>query len=351
MATIQSTAPHGNPCGLNGVEFAEYTGGKPHFFQDLFSKWGLKQVGHNSSKKLTLYREHKVNFFITEKETGFAKDFSKIHGPSICSVGFIVQSAKEAFRVAVDRGAKPCLDETRTFSYPAIYGIGGSLIYFIDQELQNKLYTEDVSVSKSDVDPKSFGFGHIDHFTNNVPVGEMNKWSDFYIKIFGFYDIHYFDIKGTKTGLISRALRSPCGKFAIPINEPTDPKSQIQEYLDEYKGSGIQHLALTTKNILQTVEKLKTKQVEFLTPPPPTYYKMLPERVKNISEDISSLQKNAILADGDDSGYLLQIFSKNIVGPIFFELIQREGHGGFGEGNFQALFDAIERDQQERGYL
>lgn len=349
--TNSQSAPHGNPCGLNGVEFAEYTGGQNQFFQNLFTKWGLKPIGQNTKKKLSLFREHKVNFFISENENGFAKDFAKSHGPSICSVGFIVHSAHEAFKVAVERGAKPCLDESRTFSYPAIYGIGGSLIYFIDEEIRNKLYSEDVSVSKDDENPENFGFGHIDHFTNNVPVGEMDKWANFYIKIFGFYDIHYFDIKGSKTGLISRALRSPCGRFAIPINEPTDSKSQIQEYLDEYKGSGIQHLALTTKNILQTVEKLKSQNVEFLTPPPPTYYKMLPDRVKNISEDVSSLQKNAILADGDDNGYLLQIFSKNIIGPIFFELIQREGHGGFGEGNFQALFDAIERDQQERGYL
>lgn len=199
--------------------------------------------------------------------------------------------------------------------------------------------------------PYGLGMKIVDHFTNNVPVGEMQKWCDFYEKVFNFREARYFDIKGKSTGLISKVMRSPCSLFSVPINEPSDSKSQIQEYLDEYKGSGIQHIAMITDDIVPTLENMRKNEMEFLNPPPNTYYGQLKDRLPQVTEDLNRLEKNAILVDGDHDGYLLQIFTKNVIGPVFFEVIQRKGHDGFGNGNFQALFDAIEADQKARGYL
>ena len=351
-----------NPCGLDGVDFVEYTGpaalqtGVPaaQHFADLFARWGFKKISAVPGKNLELYRQNDINFIVNTEPNTFASGFAKLHGPSICSTGFRLDDAEKALATAVERGAKPYQGsdaEKGASPFPAVYGIGDSLIYFIDKKNARKLYTEIFKIADQDLNPKGVGFEFIDHFTNNVPKGEMQKWCDFYTNIFGFRETRYFDIRGKSTGLISKVMRSPDGKFAVPINEPSDTKSQIQEYLDEYKGSGIQHVAFLTSDIVSTLKELRTKQIEFLTPPPQTYYEMLQDRVPNVSEDIKTLQKEAILVDGDHDGYLLQIFSKNLIGPIFYEVIQRKGHSGFGDGNFQALFDAIERDQKERGYL
>lgn len=199
-------------------------------------------------------------------------------------------------------------------------------------------------------DPKGFGFDFIDHLTNNVPKGELDKTAKFYEDVFNFKEIRFFDIKGSATGLLSRAMRSPCGKITIPINEPTEDKSQIQEYLNEYKGSGIQHIALSTEDICNSVKAIKESGIQTLDVPD-TYYEMLDDRVPHITEDFNTLKNLRILADGDEEGYLLQIFTQNQIGPIFYEFIQRKNHFGFGDGNFQALFEAIERDQRRRGFL
>ena len=250
----------------------------------------------------------------------------------------------------MERGAKAY--EGQGHSFKAIYGVGDSLIYFVDSYKKKDVYRDEFEyisdifeTTKTDV-----GLTFIDHMTNNVPMGDMDKWYDFYVKVFNFRQIKYFDIEGKKTGLLSRAMRSPCDGITIPINEPKDNKSQIQEYLEEYRGPGIQHVALHTDDIIKSVSILKDRGVEFLDVPD-TYYEALPKRLPQITEDISQLQALKILADGDSEGYLLQIFTKNVIGPIFFEIIQRKNHGGFGEGNFQALFDAIEEDQRCRGYL
>ena len=337
-----------NPTGLKGVEFVEFAGTDLTFYARLFERFGFEKIGAVSAKKIELYRQNDINFIVNCEPGTFAWSFAQVHGPSVCSTGFRFQDAQKGFATAVARGGRRYLSTPEPF--PAIFGIGDSLIYFTDSVSAEKFYQDQFGVSASQR-PQGRGFQVIDHFTNNVPVGEMQKWCDFYTHVFGFRETRYFDIKGNKTGLISKVMRSPCNTFAVPINEPSDSKSQIQEYLDEYKGSGIQHIALLTVNIIESLEAMKDAKVEFLTPPPETYYRMLPERLPLLREPIPRLQKNAILADGDEHGYLLQIFTKNAIGPIFFELIQRENHSGFGEGNFQALFDAIERDQQERGYL
>ncbi len=343
-----------NPIGLNGVDFIEYAGADASHFEKLFIKMGFIEVAKIPGKNIKLFREGDINFILNFQEATFASDFLKSHGPSVCSTGFRVGDANAAFKAAVQRGAKPYegSDVKRGATpYPAIYGIGDSLIYFIDEKNHVDLYKNQFKMNDIEIRPLGLGLNIVDHFTNNVPKGEMTKWSDFYEKIFNFREVRYFDIKGKSTGLLSKAMRSPCSLFSVPINEPTGDKSQIQEYLNEYKGSGIQHIALTTKEISTTLEKLRANELLFLNPPPPTYYKMLKDRLPLVTEDIQRLERNAILVDGDHEGYLLQIFTKNVIGPIFFEVIERKGHEGFGDGNFQALFDAIEADQRERGYL
>jgi 4-hydroxyphenylpyruvate dioxygenase len=262
-----------------------------------------------------------------------------------------VKDARKAFDEAVRRGARP-FTESAEHAFLAVYGIGDSLIYFVDDYSLNqpyKVYEKDFELKTKELVP-GHGFLVIDHMTNNVPKGEMQKWCDFYEKIFGFREVRYFDIKGKATGLFSKVMKSPCDKISIPINEPNGEKSQIQEYIEEYHGSGIQHVAFLTANIEHTLRGLLKAKIEFLSTMG-TYYDLLPKRLPNITEDLDMLRELNILADGDEEGYLLQIFTKNLIGPIFYELIQRKNHSGFGNGNFQALFDAIEEDQRRRGYL
>ncbi len=343
-----------NPLGLYGVDFIEYSGPDAIYFQNLFARMGFSELAQIPNKKIKLYRQGDINFILNCEPNTFALSFTEAHGPSVCSTGFRVADADAAFAAAIKRGAKAYIGtaiEKGATPYPAIYGIGDSLIYFIDEKNHLDLYKKQFQLANLSSRPIGLGLNIVDHFTNNVPVGEMQKWCDFYEKVFNFREARYFDIRGSSTGLISKVMRSPCGLFSVPINEPSDPKSQIQEYLDQYKGSGIQHIALTTDHIVNTLESLKKNDLHFLNSPPPTYYQMLKDRLPMVSEDVGQLQKNAILVDGDEHGYLLQIFTKNIIGPVFFEVIQRKGHDGFGNGNFQALFDAIEADQRERGYL
>lgn len=340
-----------NPVGLDGMDFIEYVGPKPQDFEKLFKRLGFSETAQHGKKKLRLFQQGDINFFINEEPKGFAADFTKAHGPCICSTGFRVHNAQQAFETSVQRGAKPYTDEAnKSVPAPAIYGIGDSLIYFIDDAVRKQIYDQGFGVNPIAAGPVGKGLYLIDHMTNNVPKGEMQKWCDFYEKIFNFKERRFFDIKGSKTGLISKVMRSPDGKITIPINEPTEGKSQIQEYIEEYKGSGIQHVALLTDDICPSIAKLRKDDIPVLDIPE-TYYEMIPTRLPIVSENIDELKKLQILVDGDKEGYLLQLFTQNLIGPIFFEFIQRKNHGGFGDGNFQALFEAIERDQQRRGVL
>lgn len=345
-----------NPCGLDGIEFIEFASHDRSILENLMNRSGMTLVAKHKTKKLSLYRQFHVNFLINEEPNSFAMEFASKHGPSASATGFRVKDAKAAFAEAVKRGAKPFNDESKKSGWaglPAIYGIGDSLVYFVDRYPQSgkgEIY-DDWDWVTQDKLPRGRGLTVIDHMTNNVPKGEMQKWCDFYTGVFGFQEKRYFDIKGKSTGLISKVMRSPCGKFSIPINEPQDQKSQIQEYLDEYKGSGIQHIAMLTNDIAKSVSTLMDTRIEFLKAPPATYYAAIPKRLPRVTEAIDQLQKLGILVDGDEKGYLLQIFTKNQVGPIFLEVIQRKGHDGFGDGNFQALFDAMEEDQRIRGVL
>jgi 4-hydroxyphenylpyruvate dioxygenase len=340
-----------NPIGLNGMEFIEYATPNIQAMELLFKSLGFSKIGTHKHKKVTLWSQGRVHFILNSETDSFAQKFSTEHGPSVCATGFRVKNAEHAFEEALRRGARPC-PASKHHSFPAIYGIGNSIVYFVESGLNDKpysAYAEDFNLSTQELVP-AFGLEVIDHLTNNVPSGEMQQWCDFYQKIFNFREVRYFDIKGKKTGLISKVMRSPCNKIIIPINEPTDEKSQIQEYLNEYRGSGIQHIALLTNDIIATVKKLKSQGIEFLSTPE-TYYEKLLSRVPGATEDVDQLKANGILVDGDAGGYLLQIFTQNLIGPIFYEIIQRKNHDGFGEGNFQALFDSIEEDQRRRGFL
>ena len=352
--TQESNSPQlENPIGLDGIEFVEYASPNPQALEQMFLKFGFQKIGQHKRKQVMLYRQNQVNFVINNEPSTFAAKFAKQHGPSICATGFRVKSAARAFEQAVARGARPIenKNDPASHSFPAVYGIGDSAVYFVDRYRAPIHFDDDFRYLQPERYPKGKGLTVIDHLTNNVPKGEMQKWCDFYQKIFNFHEVRKFDIKGEATGLTSKVMRSPCKKITIPINEPTEGKSQIQEYLDEYHGSGIQHLALMTGDILATVQQLRDSGIEFLDAPPETYYESISSRVPNVMEDLKKIHDLAVLVDGDPEGYLLQIFTKNLIGPIFFEIIQRRNHSGFGEGNFQALFDAIERDQKKRGYL
>ncbi len=344
-----------NPVGLQGIEFTEFASPKPEQLHQLFHEFGFSKTHRHKTLNLDLYQQNDIHFLVNKTPASFAAEFSKAHGPSICSMGWRVEDAQKALKVAVDRGAKPCvkgdlLDEAGK-TIPAIYGIGDSLIYFIDKWNSPDLYVSLGFVSHESPDlVEEKGFLTIDHLTNNVYQGTMEQWSNFYKNVFGFTEVRYFDIRGAKTGLTSYALKSPCGSFCIPINEGTEKKSQINEYLEEYKGPGVQHIAFLTKDMLASLKKLKGSAIQTLDIDD-EYYREIFTKFPQVTENHQEIRDYNVLVDGDEDGYLLQIFTKNIIGPIFVEIIQRKNHYSFGEGNFGALFRSIERDQQKRGYL
>lgn len=350
---------HDNPMGTDGFEFVEFASPDPESMRALFEKLGFTAIAKHRSKDVILYRQGKINFILNDEPGSHAVAFAQQHGPCACAMAFRVKNANAALERAIGLGAKPFLDgkiSKGECMIPAIYGIGGSLLYLVDKYQDKTIYDTDfIPLKGVHQYPEGVGLLEIDHLTHNVYRGEMDKWTkDFYEKIFNFHEIRYFDIEGQKTGLTSRALSSPCGKIKIPINQSKDDISQIEEYLKEYKGEGIQHVALSTNDIYHTVEDLHEHGIQFLMVPD-TYYEMIDERIPGHHETIERMRKNQILIDGevqkDKIELLLQIFTQNVIGPIFFEIIQRKGNEGFGEGNFTALFEAIERDQIRRGVL
>ena len=342
-----------NPMGTDGFEFVEYTAPDAAALAGVFERMGFVPVARHRSKNVTLYRQGDINFILDLEPASFAQSFAQVHGASVCAIALRVQDAGLAFERALALGARPYRGRVgpMELNIPAIRGIGGSLIYLVDRYGERTIYDVDFVPTGRQASPAGAGLLAIDHLTHNVHKGRMDHWARFYERLFGFREVRYFDIHGRKTGLKSRALESPCGKIRIPINEPTDRKSQIEEYLEAYHGEGIQHIALATDDIGATVERLRTNGVRFMSTPH-AYYEALPRRVPVAGMDLGVLERNAILVDGSrEEGILLQIFTETVIGPIFFEVIERRGNTGFGEGNFQALFEAIERDQIERGVV
>lgn len=349
-----------NPMGTDGFEFIEYCSNEPEILAKLFLQLGFKAVAKHKRKDVTLYRQGEINFIVNSENPSFGGAFSMLHGPSVCAIALRFQNANEAYERALKLGAEPWNSNhsDSELRIPAIKGVGGSLIYFVDRYANDTIYDVDFDwIPGADRNPKGHGLHLVDHLTHNVHRGRMKQWANFYEDLFNFREIRHFDIEGKLTGLRSKAMTSPCGKIRIPINESIDEKSQIEEFLELYHGEGIQHIALSTTNIYETVESLRESGVRFLSTPK-TYYELLPKRLPDHGEDVQRLSRNEILLDGipsqnevEGDKLLLQIFTETVIGPIFFEIIQRKGDDGFGEGNFQALFDSIEMDQVKRGFL
>jgi len=349
-----------NPAGTDGFEFVEFAHPNPEKLAVLFQMMGFRPVARHRKKSIYVYRQGDINYILNADPESFAARFVAEHGPCAPSMAWRVVDAKQAFEHAVKMGAEPYDGPGKVFDVPAIKGIGGSLLYFVDRYgAKGSVYTNDDFRWLGPVDPKpeGFGFYYLDHLTHNVFRGNMDKWSDFYIRLFNFRQIRFFDIEGKLTGLYSRALTSPCGRIRIPINESADEHSQIEEYLKKYKGEGIQHIAVATEDIYASTDRLSDNGIRFMPGPPDTYYDMSRERVHGHQEPLDAMRKHGILIDGEgvvgggETRILLQIFSKTVIGPIFFEFIQRKGDDGFGEGNFRALFESIEEDQIRRGVL
>ena len=347
-----------NPMGVDGFEFVEFAAPDAKLLHELFPRLGFKPVAKHRKKAITLYRQGECNFLVNEEPNSFAADFARKHGP--CACGFAIRFSKPGSFVkeqALRNGGEAIdsLETTKAVDVPVIKGIGGSMLYLVDRYgAKGEVYDGEFDYLPGvDKHPKGFGLTFVDHLTHNLYFGNMEKFATFYERLFNFREIRYFDIKGAKTGLISKAMTAPDGMVRIPLNESSDPKSQINEYLNEYKGEGIQHIACFTNDIYSTVEAMRKAGMQFLDTPD-AYFEMIDERVPNHGEDVPRLARNKILIDADretKKKLLLQIFTQNAIGPVFFEIIQRKGNEGFGEGNFQALFESIERDQMKRGVL
>jgi 4-hydroxyphenylpyruvate dioxygenase len=362
--------PWDNPMGTAGFEFIEYAAPDPAALGKLFESMGFKAIAKHRTKNVTLYRQGGINFIVNAEPDSFAQRFARLHGPSVCAIAFRVKDAATAYQRALELGAWGFEGQhgPMELNIPAIKGIGDSLIYFVDRwkgkdgAVSGSIGDIDIydvdfvplqaATAAQDVAHKGVGLYMIDHLTHNVHRGRMKEWADFYERLFNFREIRYFDIEGQVTGVKSKAMTSPCGKIRIPINEEGGEKAgQIQEYLDDYHGEGIQHIALASQDIYQSIESLRGMGVSFLDTPD-TYYELIDKRLPGNSEDKARMQKNRILLDGaPGGGLLLQIFTKTVIGPIFFEVIQRKGDEGFGEGNFKALFESIELDQIRRGVV
>jgi 4-hydroxyphenylpyruvate dioxygenase len=344
-----------NPMGTDGFEFIEYTAPDSELLRRLFERMGFPATARHRSKNVTLHTQGDINFIINAEPDSFAQQFAREHGPSICAIAFRVRDAAAAYRRALQLGARGIEERPRPMelAIPALEGIGGSRLYLVDRYGERTIYDVDFVPIRPAPAVQSAGLTYIDHLTHNVQRGNMDRWSSFYEQLFNFREIRYFDIEGKLTGLRSRAMTSPCGKIRIPINESADDRSQIEEYLHQYRGEGIQHVALGTADIYRTVDRLRQNGIAFQETPD-TYYEQIAQRIPRHGEDPDAMRARRILIDGAPGagqGLLLQIFTQNAIGPIFFEIIQRKGNEGFGEGNFRALFESIELDQIRRGVL
>ncbi|MGI9388641.1 MAG: 4-hydroxyphenylpyruvate dioxygenase [Boseongicola sp.] len=343
-----------NPAGTDGFEFVEFAHPEPQELRDLFSRMGYAHVANHRAKAIEVWQQGDITYILNAEPGSHASDFIEEHGPCAPSMAWRVVDAEKALRHAVDHGAEEFTGAGKTIDVPAIKGIGGSLIYFIENYVDESPYNSEFNWIAS-ANPEGVGFHYLDHLTHNVFKGNMDVWFKFYEGLFNFREIRFFDIEGKFTGLYSRALTSPCGKIRIPINEDRGETGQIVNYLKKYKGEGIQHIAVGARDIYDAVDTIHDRGVRFMQPPPATYYELSKSRVEGHEEPLDRMAKHGILIDGEgvvDGGetrILLQIFSKTVIGPIFFEFIQRKGDDGFGEGNFKALFESIEAEEMASG--
>ena len=345
-----------NPAGTDGFEFVEFAHPDPDALRDLFARMGYARTAVHKRKRIELWQQGDITYVLNDEPGSHAHRFVAEHGPCAPSMAWRVVDAEHAFAHAVARGATPYEGGGRTLDVPAIVGIGGSLIYFVDRYYETSPYN-DAFDWVAPAHPEGVGLYYLDHLTHNVHKGNMDVWFRFYGDLFNFREIRFFDIEGKFTGLYSRALTSPCGRIRIPINEDRGETGQIVEYLERYKGEGIQHIAVGAKDIYDATDAIAERGIRFMKGPPKAYYELSRTRVAGHEEPLDRMMKHGIMIDGEgvvgggETRILLQIFSKTVIGPIFFEFIQRKGDDGFGEGNFKALFESIEADQIERGVL
>lgn len=345
-----------NPAGTDGFEFVEFAHPEPETLRTLFDRMGYARVATHKTKDIELWQQGDITYVINNEPGSHARSFVDEHGPCAASMGWRVVDADKALAHALSKGAEEYTGPGKMMDVPAIVGIGGSLIYLVDQYYDTSPYNAEFDWS-SDAHPEGVGFYYLDHLTHNVHKGNMDVWFRFYADIFNFREIRFFDIEGKFTGLLSRALTSPCGRIRIPINEDRGETGQIVEYLRRYKGEGIQHIAVGAQSIYDAVDAIADRRIKFMPAPTTAYYELSKSRVEGHEEPLDRMMKHGILIDGEgvvDGGetrILLQIFSKTVIGPIFFEFIERKGDDGFGEGNFRALFESIEADQIARGVL
>ncbi|MFT3928818.1 MAG: 4-hydroxyphenylpyruvate dioxygenase [Spongiibacteraceae bacterium] len=335
---------------VSGISFLEFSGNRPHLLTSLFEKMCFKKVGEIASRNLSLYKQGEAVFISNPSSDGNAELFRSVHNRGASAMGFRVENSAAAFELAVKLGASPAT--ITDYDIPAIKGVGQSLIYLVDDAHEKALFAAFGYDSSRDEEPVA-ALTKIDHLTHNLKIGGVERMCEFYETIFGFNRVRSFHIEGKKTGLYSEVVASRCGRVIIPLNESKDDISQIAEFVREYNGEGIQHIALLSDDIYQSVDQLNANGIPFQDTPD-TYYERVDNRLPGHSESVEELRRRRILIDGGDAqggGFLLQIFSKNSIGPIFFEFIQRKGNRGFGEGNFQALFESIEIDQERRGVL
>ncbi|MEM6637944.1 MAG: 4-hydroxyphenylpyruvate dioxygenase [Pseudomonadota bacterium] len=343
-----------NPAGTDGFEFVEFAHTDPEELRVAFSRMGYTHVATHKTKNIELWQQGDVSYLINAEPGSHASAFVDAHGPCAPSMGWRVADAAHAFSHAVSKGAEPYERSDKALDVPAIVGIGGSLIYFIDNYADESPYNAEFNWHGT-ANPEGVGFYYLDHLTHNVFKGNMDVWFSFYGSLFNFKEIRFFDIEGKYTGLLSRALTSPCGRIRIPINEDRGETGQIVNYLKKYNGEGIQHIAVGARDIYASVDAIADRGVRFMPGPPDSYYKLSKDRVAGHEEPLDRMRQHGILIDGEgvvDGGetkILLQIFSKTVIGPIFFEFIQRKGDDGFGEGNFKALFESIEAEEMAEG--
>ena len=363
-----------NPMGLMGFEFVEFASPTPNVLEPVFAKLGFTEVARHRSKDVSLFRQGAINFIVNREPRSAAAYFAAEHGPSACGIAFRVRDSHAAYKRALELGAQPVDMPAGPMELrlPAIKGIGGAPLYLIDRFEEGKsIYDIDFTfIEGVDRHPRGHGLQLVDHMTHNVYRGRMAYWAGFYERLFNFREMRFFDIKGEYTGLTSRAMTAPDGKIRIPLNEEaSNSAGQIEEFLMQFNGEGIQHVALLSEDLIATVDSLRRAGVPLMSAPPATYYEMLAERLPGHGENVGELQTRGILLDGTVAGaaaragtasggtasggarLLLQIFSETLLGPVFFEFIQRKGDDGFGEGNFKALFESIERDQVRRGVI
>lgn len=354
--TPKSVISADNPAGTDGFEFVEFAHPDPQELRDLFARMGYAHVASHKHRQIELWQQGDITYILNADPGSFAARFVEAHGPCAPAMGWRVVDAQHAFDQAVAKGATPYTGAGKVLDVPAIVGIGGLLLYFVDKYHDTSPYNEEYDWLQTSK-PAGVGFYYLDHLTHNVHKGNMDRWFRFYGDLFNFREIRFFDIAGKFTGLRSRALTSPCGRIRIPINEDRGETGQIVAYLRKYKGEGIQHIAVGARDIYASTDEIAARGLTFMPAPPDAYYDQSLARVEGHDEPLDRMKRHGILIDGEgvvaggETKILLQIFSKTVIGPIFFEFIQRKGDDGFGEGNFQALFESIEQEQINTGEL